>query len=919
MATAFVGGGGGGGVPVTAVRPPAAWPAATAAVTRVPPLVPPPPVAVAAAAATARPPAGLARGHRGIAAAAAVAAAAAAVPATFAATPATAAAAVAATGAAGAGAAADPRAAAGAATAPGCLFDGATVSSPQNRGGGARIAVVWLHPGCLRLHDNAALVAAAALGPGWTVLPLATVPSGRGRAGGGGRGGPAVSAAVADLRRSLHARGSDLVLWPVGGVGVEGGGGRGGGGRAAAAAAVDAACTTVGAEVLIAFGPPPKGGGMAAVAAASTYRTVWVSASAVGAPPLPPPSVLPPMPPMAAALLAGLPGGEEGALWVVGAPAGDGHGADAGETAARRRLAVHVARAWPAVAATAAIAPVVVMRHFGRELAVGSLSACSIVAACRSRGGIVRQAAGGVSRWAHAIAGGSGGLAPRGSAALALGSMSPGAVALSGIAAYELRGGSRKRLVWDDSDGIGRFVLQDKTRPEGPSGELFGTHGAAADVRASVVSFFSHAFFPEDVTPDYYSFTAWRFFQRCISATVGVFGTQALLLALGIKSGRLGQAAAISWVLKDGLGRVGKMLWAGSVGRDFDVDPRRWRFRSALMYAAGNGLEIVTQIFPASFLVVATWANTLKQVSMLTASATRNAMYRSFGGKAQNIADITAKGEAQIVVADLIGMTCGIQLSKALGAGQQGNINVFIAYVVLSAVDVLAIYQELRQVVFRTINPERLGMTVAAYVQSGTVPPPPVVSRMEPIFLPPVYDHRQIFVPLSRLAATPAELTRTLRAFRGEKYAIHCVRDGSGKARKSGLTCKVALREDATNMDVLRSMLAVGYASFVPVANGGEGAADGATLASGTMPPRSAAAADAPGAAVIQPPRPFFGHALRLWRRRPAPANGCVHARVVAANQRASRTAGEFLLALKASGWDVDHLLLRTIKRRASW
>lgn len=760
---------------------------------------------------------------------------------------------------------------------------------------------MWLHPGCLRVYDNAALVAAAALGPGWAVLPVATVPS--------GGAGAAVAAAVADLGRSLRARGSDLVLRPVGG-GV-GGGGAGG---AAAAAAIDAACAAVGAEVLVAFGPP-GGGGVPVAAAASVRRTVWVMASAVGAPPLPPPPALPPMPPMAAALVGALTDVEGGAA--AGVAAAGGRGADPGETAARRRLAAHVARAWPVAAVAAAVAPAVVMRHFGRELAVGSLSPCSIAAACRLRGGLAGRAAGGASHLARA-AGCGGGIAPRG-AALALGSMSPGAVALSGVAAYELRGGSRKRLVWDDSDGTGRFVLQDKTRPDGPSGELFGTHGAAADVRASVVSFFTHAFFPEDVTPDYYSFTAWRFFQRCVSATVGVFGTQALLLALGIKSGRLGQAAAISWVLKDGLGRVGKMLWAGSVGRDFDVDPRRWRFRSALMYAAGNGLEIVTQIFPASFLVVATGANTLKQVSMLTASATRNAMYRSFGGKAQNIANITAKGEAQIVVADLIGMTCGIQLSKALGAGRQGNINVFIAYVVLSAVDVLAIYQELRQVVFRTINPERLGMTVAAYVESGTVPPPPVVSRLEPIFLPPVYDHRQIFVPLSRLAATPAELTRTLRAFRGEKYAIHCVRDGDAKARASGLTCKVALREDATNMDVLRSMLAVGYASFVPAADGGEGAATDATSTVATVPPHSAAAADVPGAAAIQPPRPFFGQAPRLWRRRPAPVNGSVHARVVAANQRASRAASEFLSALRASGWDVDHLLLSTIKRRASW
>ena len=37
-------------------------------------------------------------------------------------------------------------------------------------------------------------------------------------------------------------------------------------------------------------------------------------------------------------------------------------------------------------------------------------------------------------------------------------------------------------------------------------------------------------------------------------------------------------------------------------------------------------------------------------MSMLTSSATRNAMYKSFAGDSQNLGDITAKGEAQIAV-----------------------------------------------------------------------------------------------------------------------------------------------------------------------------------------------------------------------------------------------------------------------------
>ena len=125
---------------------------------------------------------------------------------------------------------------------------------------------------------------------------------------------------------------------------------------------------------------------------------------------------------------------------------------------------------------------------------------------------------------------------------------------------------------------------------------------------------------------------------------MNVFGTQAMLLALGIKTkGALGTAAAISWVLKDTLGKLGRIFWAGRMGRHFDADAKRWRFRSSLLYATGNGFEIVTYIFPASFLLLATTANLLKQISMLTSSATRNAIYRSFAAARNNIGEISAK------------------------------------------------------------------------------------------------------------------------------------------------------------------------------------------------------------------------------------------------------------------------------------
>ena len=75
----------------------------------------------------------------------------------------------------------------------------------------------------------------------------------------------------------------------------------------------------------------------------------------------------------------------------------------------------------------------------------------------------------------------------------------------------------------------------------------------------------------------------------------------------------------------------------------------------------------MTYVYPQLFLVLATMANSLKQMSMLTSSATRNALYNSFrDGTKENIGDITAKGEAQIAIVDLFGIISGVALSSKL-------------------------------------------------------------------------------------------------------------------------------------------------------------------------------------------------------------------------------------------------------------
>ncbi|KAJ1455894.1 vitamin B6 photo-protection and homoeostasis-domain-containing protein [Pelagophyceae sp. CCMP2097] len=325
-------------------------------------------------------------------------------------------------------------------------------------------------------------------------------------------------------------------------------------------------------------------------------------------------------------------------------------------------------------------------------------------------------------------------------------------------------------------------------------------------------------FVPERVNQEYFEYTRWRCVQRLLSATVNVFGIQAMIMAVGIKDrgagGAIGAAAAIDWVLKDALGKVTRLVWAGRMSREFDGDAKRWRFRSSLLYATGNGLQIATFAFPHLFLVLATVANCLKQISLLTSTATRNAIYRSFAATegATNMGDITAKGESQIAVVDLIGMFVGIVLSRVCGLGAVDRSRLVAAYTVFSLLEIGAMYNEIKCVVFRQLNLERAAILVDAFVSGDVLPSPREVSRAERILRPPRLLRSDLFCklkeasrkqfPFAQLQA--ADLAAVLDTFAHERYLLVPVDVDAGPRKAPA----VVLHRDATDADLLEALLA---------------------------------------------------------------------------------------------------------------
>lgn len=67
---------------------------------------------------------------------------------------------------------------------------------------------------------------------------------------------------------------------------------------------------------------------------------------------------------------------------------------------------------------------------------------------------------------------------------------------------------------------------------------------------------------------------------------------QALLYAVGVGAGSVPLAAAINWILKDGLGQLGGVVYGAKYGDSFDVDPKRHRLLSTAALQAATLLEV---------------------------------------------------------------------------------------------------------------------------------------------------------------------------------------------------------------------------------------------------------------------------------------------------------------------------------------
>ncbi|CAI2168301.1 16968_t:CDS:2 [Funneliformis geosporum] len=292
--------------------------------------------------------------------------------------------------------------------------------------------------------------------------------------------------------------------------------------------------------------------------------------------------------------------------------------------------------------------------------------------------------------------------------------------------------------------------------------------------------------YPDSVTKDYWEFAKWQFLHNIAGSVTGVLSTQSLLYAMGLGSTSIPLAAALNWIIKDGLGQLGGVIYAASINDRFDSEPKRHRFRATVSMQFASFLELLAPLWPGMFLLIASASNIGKNIAWLAGSATRATMHKSFALR-DNLGDITGKSGSQSTAA---GTALGVVISATITkfqpdfatitpstfAAVQPIIPIFITFIPFSIFNIYANYKSSLNVTTSTLNIPRAEMILYRLLNKlggetrtlsrikcdlrDLVPSPKEISSEE-IFVKRYYSPFEI----------PLEIEPALHHYTSKKYA----------------------------------------------------------------------------------------------------------------------------------------------------
>lgn len=308
--------------------------------------------------------------------------------------------------------------------------------------------------------------------------------------------------------------------------------------------------------------------------------------------------------------------------------------------------------------------------------------------------------------------------------------------------------------------------------------------------------------YPFSVHRCYARVHVFQFIETCAASLVTVMTAEALLTAVGVSSelSNTGGAVAIQWVVTNGFGEIGKLIVIQQYSYLFDSYPKTSKLLGEVCCISGNGLHVLTLFLPDYYLMLASLGYALYGIYLSIWAATHTTFNSHLALKENNMGDLNAKDDAQVSLAHILGLICGVLLLSF----SDSSIFISSVYIIFSLVQVVMTLMLVKSADYEVLNFARMRLVSHALVhRNRTLSCRNLNGRENWIGefitlsgLPPISLSDGV-----REAMNDDELIgERLQVLKAENYILF-----ASKGDKP--TFKVLLREDGTGQDILRAVL----------------------------------------------------------------------------------------------------------------
>lgn len=250
----------------------------------------------------------------------------------------------------------------------------------------------------------------------------------------------------------------------------------------------------------------------------------------------------------------------------------------------------------------------------------------------------------------------------------------------------------------------------------------------------SVSHFFRSVFlpqgYPESVSQDYLEYQIWDTIQAFASSITGTLAAQAVLKGVGVgDENATVLAATMTWILKDGTGMLGRIVFTWLRGSSLDCNSKRWRLFADILNDLAIFIEILAPNFKSIFTPLVCTAGVCKSIVGVAGGATRAALTQH-QARRNNMADVSAKDGSQETLVNLAALLCNLALIP-LVTGRQTLI--WFLYVIFTCLHLYANYSAVKCVVMETMNQSRLNLIVKDLLDSSHIPSVQQTNQSEPV------------------------------------------------------------------------------------------------------------------------------------------------------------------------------------------